>query len=692
MKKEIRWPRPGGRGHYTQILLAGAMPQRRSRGTDPMTDRTNRTHTRRTAAGPLISGARRGALICALVALTVLLGAGAAHAGEWGQVSCVNPDGSAAGSEGWSSMIAGGGYGSNTDSSCGPGNPAWALLSSEAAVAVGSAETLRYSPPAGSTLQGGEVSVAMHADGYGYNASGTAVAYSPEYAYNSSNVFFQCAAGLTPCAPGSNDYVGSLALPAGRGGSLYLSAGCGGFPGASCTAGGSDGAWSLVQLYNAQLRLANNSTPSASTIAGTLLSGEARGSRELTFTASDPEGPGVYRVAVQADEQTLYSGTPDSNGGRCMPVGGSGAALLFDSAQPCRESESVNETLDTTLLRDGTHTLKVLVTDAAQNTSVVYDATITTLNAPESLAAPSVTANSAGSGGVLQASPGGWTAPAGAGPISYSYTWQDCNADGQDCQTIPSASGVNYAPTGSQADGTVRVLVSASDDDGSTTAASTPVRSTADIANGAGASEQATLTLTSPATLRRAYRRRALTLTGQLKVQAGAPIGNATVEIVQQLAGTPDSSVIGYAHTDADGTFTAAVAAGPSRRLTVGYRAFSADAGYSASVTRLEIVDGSVSLAVTPRRTRPTGTIELSGRVAGPIPSHGVVVELLVHYRGRWVPFRDPSTDRHGRFRVAYSFQGAEGRFPFRAVVPGGQTGFPYSGAVAPSVTVRTLG
>ena len=53
----------------------------------------------------------------------------------------------------------------------------------------------------------------LYADGGGYNASGTAVAYSPEYAYNASNVFFQCASGLTPCANGTNDFAGVLGIP-----------------------------------------------------------------------------------------------------------------------------------------------------------------------------------------------------------------------------------------------------------------------------------------------------------------------------------------------------------------------------------------------------------------------------------------------------------------------------------------------
>ena len=74
--------------------------------------------------------------------------ASAARAGEWVQVSCVNPDGSAAGSEGWNTAIAGAGYGSNSTTACAPGNPMYALLSSDAAVGVGSQETLHYSPPA----------------------------------------------------------------------------------------------------------------------------------------------------------------------------------------------------------------------------------------------------------------------------------------------------------------------------------------------------------------------------------------------------------------------------------------------------------------------------------------------------------------------------------------------------------------
>jgi hypothetical protein len=97
-----------------------------------------------------------------------------------------------------------------------------------------------------------------------------------------------------------------------------------------------------------------------------------------------------------------------------------------------------------------------------------------------------------------------------------------------------------------------------------------------------------------------------------------------------------------------------------------------------------------VTLQVTPRKTASDGTITLSGRVAGPLPAHGVVVELLVHYRGAWEPFRDPHTSVSGRFSVRYHFEGAVGRFPFRAKVLGEQSGFPYATGLSRVVHVQS--
>jgi len=565
------------------------------------------------------------ALSLALAASAAALSASSAYAGDWMEVSCVNPNQSAAPSQGWTSFTTGSpGYGSNNSTGCGPGDPMLAILSSDAAAGVGSGENLQYSPPVGSTLAGGQVDVSMYADGRGYDASGTAVAYSPEFAYNGSNVIFQCASGLSPCANGTNDYTGVLGLPTDRGGSFYIGAGCGGGEDAACNEGGSEGAWSLVRVWWANFLLASSATPAASDVGGTLLSPNASGTAELTLDATDPAGPGVYAVIVQIDGKTVYSATPNTNGGECVPVGSSDGALMFDYSQPCRQSESVDLPINTTSLANGQHTLKVTVEDAAQNSSVVYDGTITTQNATAS------------------------TAPLGAPPG-------------------PGTSSLNGTP-----------------------GAGSTANAAAGAPNGTNASEDAQLSLGVGSTITRSFSHRAFAFTGRLLDAQGQPIGEATLEVSEQIAGSTTPKLIGYTKTAVNGDFAVDVPAGPSRLIDVAYRAFSSDTSYAAQAKIEESVSAGVRLNVTPRRTGPEGAITLSGRVLGAIPSRGLVVELLVHYRGRWEPFRDPRTDFHGRFRVVYQFEGGVGRFPFRALVFGGQSGFPFIHGESGAVDVTT--
>lgn len=659
----------------------------RSRSNTPLRSRRSRR-----PAGPLAAW-----VVALLVGLTVATVPGVAVGGEWAQVSCVNPDSSPAGSEGWMSMIAGGGYGSNTSTSCGPGLSMFAVLSSDVPVAVGSSETLRYMPPPGSVLNGAQLNVGMFADGFGYGASGTAVAYSPQFAYDGSDVIFQCASGLAPCSAGGPDWSGVLNVPAGRGGGLYLSAGCGGTPGQSCDTNASRGAWSLVELASAVLRLRSVGTPAAGRLSGTLLEPGAHGVAELVLPAGETTGPGIYRVTVQADETTLFDGVPDTNDGRCVAQGMNAGALMFDSAQPCPLALTADLRIDTTGLTDGSHTLRVSVTDAAGNTAVVYDGMFSTHNAPVVSEPPTVSEEGAPlPGGTLFAAPGSWSAPAGAGAVSYREQWQRCTADLADCTYIPGAVGGTYTLTAADVGARVRVAVSAGDRDGSATAVSdagaTVLPAAAvPVANGVGASRLARLRLTGPSVIRRGYTRRGVTVAGQLVDGDGRPISDATLEISQSSAAGPAATAaVQFVGTGADGTFTARVAAGPSRQIDVGYRAFSTDAGFAANATVSETVSAGVRLTVTPRRTTPAGRVLLTGRVAGPVPSAGVVVELLVHYRGRWEPFRDAHTARDGTFTVGYRFQGAVGRFPFRARILGSQAGFPYAPGVSVPVEVVT--
>jgi len=209
-------------------------------------------------------------------------------------------------------------------------------------------------------------------------------------------------------------------------------------------------------------------------------------------------------------------------------------------------------------------------------------------------------------------------------------------------------------------------------------------------ANGTAASESATLHLGVGPTISRSYKRRAFTLRGRLLTKQGQPIEGAALDILQQTLGSDQTQLIAHATTGAGGSFAVTVPGGPSRTVEVAYRAFANDATYAAEAQVSESVSAGIRLHVGPRSTSPTGTIVLSGQVLGPIPKGGVLAELLVHYRGRWEPFRTPRTNSKGRFRVVYQFQGAVGRFPFKAEVPDGQAGFAFSSGYSAHVSVAT--
>jgi hypothetical protein len=379
---------------------------------------------------------------------------------------------------------------------------------------------------------------------------------------------------------------------------------------------------------------------------------------------------------------------------------------MFDASQPCKQSEAVDEAIDTTPVRDGQHTLKVTVIDAAQNSSVVYDARITTHNAPTNSTPPSIlTSGQLLPGGTLWAQHGEWSAPTGAGTITYAYQWEDCDPQGAGCQPIPGAQSSSYTPTAADAGHTVRVLLTAANSDGSSSLQSTasavvaspppaPAALTASaipgVPNGIGAGEGAQLHLGGRAALSRSFASRALTITGHLLGSAGTPIAGATLDVREQMAGSSSPEVIAHVRTATNGSFTAHVPAGPSRLVLIDYRAYLSDPAYAAQASIAETVTAGVQMHITPRRTSPAGTLTIAGRVGGTIPRQGVVVELLVHYRGHWEPFRDPRTDIAGRFHVRYQFEGALGHFPFRAEVLGGQAGFPYGTGESGAVDVAT--
>jgi hypothetical protein len=319
--------------------------------------------------------------LSAVIALLVgLLTPAAARAGEWMQVSCVNPSGTPSPSQGWTGALQATGFGASTTTTCGPGSPMSAVLGDAVPEPVYAGASLTYTPPAGSILIGGRLGLVLQANGGGTSADGAAAIDTPAQAPGDARL--QCAEGESPCSSQGPDYAGTFTLPSGRGGVLVVAAQCDGSPGFSCDSGGRAGAWAQAQVSVADLLLSNDARPRATGFTGTALDRPIHGRARITLNAVDPEGPGVYQVTATLDGRVVQRITPNSNSGMCIPVGTdrSTGALMFDVLQPCPTTAAATLTFPTTGLPDGDHLLEITVTDAAGNVATVLHRTIVTLN------------------------------------------------------------------------------------------------------------------------------------------------------------------------------------------------------------------------------------------------------------------------------------------------------------------------
>src|SRR5579875_3453906 len=337
-----------------------------------------RVRLRRVRLAARVGGVRAALIVVVLLAVAAIVPS--AHAGVWAQVACVNPDGSAATSEGWSAFTSGAGLGAAASSACAPGTPMSASLGDTLPAPVFTSAGLQYTPPPGSTLVGGTLQVTLSGAGGGTDASGDAEIDEP--AQTRSDARLRCTSGSRACGSSQTDYSGTFTVPRNLGGNLYVTAGCVGAAGFSCDNGARNGAWALAQVSSATLLLQNIASPTARGFTGSLLGHAVHGTGRLRMTASDPGGPGVYRIAVTIDGRTVHDATPSRNGGACVSVGNdaSTGALEFDAAQPCPTSLTTTLRIPTAQLPDGTHRLVLSVTDAAGNTATPLRRTISTDN------------------------------------------------------------------------------------------------------------------------------------------------------------------------------------------------------------------------------------------------------------------------------------------------------------------------
>jgi hypothetical protein len=173
------------------------------------------------------------------------------------------------------------------------------------------------------------------------------------------------------------------------------------------------------------------------------------------------------------DEPCTYAWSDDGGPVRPMPALwplGGGAVISF------------------TFLGSGTKYVRLVVTDASGRTATVEQNVAVTAESPpppppppapepepepEPVSPPTNTAMPAISGTAIEgqrlsATNGGWS----GNPTSYSYQWRHCNSSGRSCANIGSATSSSYTLVASDVGHTMRVMVTAANEGGSSSMSS----------------------------------------------------------------------------------------------------------------------------------------------------------------------------------------------------------------------------
>jgi subtilisin family serine protease len=142
----------------------------------------------------------------------------------------------------------------------------------------------------------------------------------------------------------------------------------------------------------------------------------------------------------------------------------------------CVDIEGAAGAVYTIASADVGFTLRIAITatNAVGTETAISDPTAVVVAAPVgplppvSLSPPAI-AGTATEGQTLTASEGTW---GGSFPVAYAYQWQRCDATGAGCVGAAGATGASYVLTPSDVGATLRVVVTATDGGGSTSATS----------------------------------------------------------------------------------------------------------------------------------------------------------------------------------------------------------------------------
>jgi hypothetical protein len=427
-------------------------------------------------------------------------------------------------------------------------------------------------------------------------------------------------------------------------------------------------------LAQAQFTLVDSTVPRILARSGPTEGDVLSGVAEWSFSASDAEGSGIYRVVESVDGKTLGTRVLDENGGLCKDLGGEGERV-FASPAPCASEAGGAASVETNDLADGQHSVRVYVESAAGDTADVFDGKLATANGPIVSESPQVS-GVAQVGLPLTATNGAFSLrpeQEWAGPLSGQ--WESC-VSASSCQPIKGATGTTYAPTAAdvgralayQSVATAKVTDASARGLAHTTVAESVHTVAVSEAGGSGPG----------------------CLGGCGPGQGGGNGGNGA---------NGGSGGSGSGASGASGANS-----GSGVNVTLGGLGGTQGPGVAqlGSAARWRI-----SLTVSPHHVHRRSRIRLSGRVqTAPRPQAGKLVYLqardvrahlgrvrgrlrVVAVYGRWITFMALRAGPSGGFSTAYRFRlGGRHTYQFRAVAPAeGQFRNPTGSS--PLVTVR---
>ncbi len=174
----------------------------------------------------------------------------------------------------------------------------------------------------------------------------------------------------------------------------------------------------------------------------------------------------------------------------------------------------------------------------------------------------------------------------------------------------------------------------------------------------------------------------------------GTSDGNALAAQPVRILTAPDDGLHQFTQaatttTNADGSWTARLPAGPSRLIRAVFDGTSTVEPAESKPASL-VVPASVSLAIRPQQVRWGGKISITGRLRGGyLPAAGELVVLWIGWPGGSTEIGHLYTRRHGRFATIYTFLRGNGTITYRLwAATASESDYPYAPSRSRGVAV----